>query len=95
MKQRPFWRIRPELAVGTWVIPLTLFGDYTGSISLVGARKSDLKVAAAFGMEELTQIEDDWGLEVDWGMEKGELKDFLLASLAVGRPQKPDEIEEV
>jgi len=24
-------------------------------------------------------------------MEKGELKDFLLASLAVGRPQKPEE----
>jgi hypothetical protein len=26
-------------------------------------------------------------------MEKGELKDFLLASLAVGRPQTTDEIE--
>jgi hypothetical protein len=27
-------------------------------------------------------------------MEKGELRDFLLASLALGKPQTTDEIEE-
>jgi hypothetical protein len=32
-------RVRPELTDGTGVIPTTLFGDGTGSISLVGARK--------------------------------------------------------
>jgi len=36
-----------------------IFGHGTAGIPKVGARESDLKVAAAFGMEELTQMEDD------------------------------------
>jgi hypothetical protein len=56
-KQRALRRVRRELTDGTGVIPTTLFGDGTGSISLVGARKVTSRG---------TPIEIACEMEVDW-----------------------------